>query len=132
MTWGQKEGGIYLGPWNHDRWMSQKKDTQICCFPLLGNKSGAGPVNSQSWTFETNYTQKLHFYAISRHKQPPDNQTIKFWHQVSKKFYDMITTVFLGPSWGGGSEFFINGGSFFFQRERVLWSWLAGPSRTLY
>ena len=52
------------------------KDTQILiCFLLLVNKSGAYEVNSQSWTFETNYTQKLHFYDASGHKQPPDNQT---------------------------------------------------------
>ena len=61
------------------------KDTQIwICFLLLVNKSGAKAVNSQSWTFETNYTQKWHFYAVPGHKQQPDNQTIKFWHQVSK------------------------------------------------
>ena len=25
MTQGQKEGGKYLGPWNHDRWLSQQR-----------------------------------------------------------------------------------------------------------
>ena len=60
------------------------KDRQIwICFPLLVNKSGAKAVNSQSWTFETNYTQTLHFYAVSGHKQPPEDQTIKCWHQGS-------------------------------------------------
>ena len=38
----------------------------------------------------------------------------------------IIDTVFLGPGLGG-SYFFITGGRFF-QRERVLWGWLSGPS----
>ena len=69
------------------------KDTEIwICFPLLVNKSGAYAVNSQSWTFETDYTQILHFYAVSEHKQSPDNQTIQFLHQVSKKFWKLWST----------------------------------------
>ena len=43
----------------------------------------------------------------------------------------MIGTVFLGPSWGGVRIFFINGRSFF-QQERVLCGWLAGPSPKSY
>ena len=81
---GQKEGWIYLGLWNH-----------------------AKAVNSQSWTFETNYTQKLHFYAVCGHKQPPDDQTIKLCPSNSES-YDRRR--FLGPSLGE-SEFYITGGS---------------------
>ena len=90
-------------------WMNgSTKDTQIwISYLLLVNKSGAKAVNSQSWTFETNYTQKWHFYAVPGHKQQPDNQTIKFWHQVSK----------------------FRGGHNFWLPERVLWGWLAGPWR---
>ena len=40
----------------------------------------------------------------------------------------MIDTFFLGPSLGGLR--FFNGGRFF-QQERVLWGWLAGPSLSL-
>ena len=50
--------------------------------------------NSQSWTFETDYTQKLHFYAVSGHKQPSDDQTIQFGHQVSKQFWKLWSTRF--------------------------------------
>ena len=60
------------------------KDTQNwICLLFLVNKSWAEAVNRQSWTFETDYTQKLHLYPVSWHKQPPDDQTVKFWHQVS-------------------------------------------------
>ena len=91
------------------------------------NKSGAQAVNSQSLTFETNYTQKLHFYAVSGHKPPPDDQTIQFWHQVSKQFWKLWSHGFLGTKFRGGLEFCINGRRFF-QRERLLCDWLAGPS----
>ena len=35
LTWGQKEGEIYLSPWNHDRWLSPwrtNKVEYICSF----------------------------------------------------------------------------------------------------
>ena len=55
------------------------KDTQSwICFQFLANHSRVYAVSSQSWTFETDYTQKLNFHAVSWHKEPPDNQTIQF------------------------------------------------------
>ena len=67
----------------------------------------------------TNYTQKLHFYVVSRHKQPPDDQTIQCQHQVSKKILKaMIDKVFMRPSLGGLKDI-INGGRIF-QQERQL------------
>ena len=63
------------------------KDTQsLICFPFLVNQSWAYAVSSQSWTFKTDLTQKLHFYTVSWHKQSSNNQTIQFWLRESMQF----------------------------------------------
>ena len=91
-----KEGGIYLGPWNHDRWLSQQRTHNLNMFLFLANKSGAWAGNSQSWTFETNYIQKLHFYAFSGHKQLPDDQTIPWpCHYKLSAPFSPKTTLFV-------------------------------------
>ena len=71
------------------------KDKQSWVYiQCLVKKSRASAVISQSWTFKTNHTQNLHFYAVCWHKQPPDDQTIQFWHQVSKQFGNLWATQF--------------------------------------
>ena len=80
----KRRGGIifeFLKSW----WLTKStKDTCSWIFlRFLVNKSWAEAVHGQNWTFETDNTQKLHFYAVSWHKHLPDDQTVKFWHQVS-------------------------------------------------
>ncbi len=108
-----------------DDWV-YKGHTNLNIFSVFGEQVRNLSSKQSKLNFETNYTQKLHFYAVSGHKQPPDDQTIQFWHQVSKQFWKLWSTRFFWDQAYGGSEFFINGGRFF-QRERVLWGWLAGP-----
>ena len=93
------------------------KDTQILIpFSLLVNKSGAKAVHSQSWTFETSYTQKLHFYAVSGHKQPPDDQTSNSESYNHPGFY--------GTKFRGGQNFLLIVGVFFNAREYSDADWL--------
>ena len=51
-------------------------------------------VSSQSWTFKTDFTQKLPLYAVSWYKQPPEDQITQFWHQVSMQYGKAMTNTF--------------------------------------
>ena len=75
-------------------------------------------VSIQSWTSETNYSQKLHFKAGSWHKQPPDDQTIQLWVKVSIQFGKLWPTRLCLASSLGGVE------SFFNKREYSGADWL--------
>ena len=73
---------------------SAKDQQGWICFQFLVSKSRAEAVNSHHWTFETYCTQNLHFYAVYWQKQPLDDQTIQFWHQVSEQFWKLWPTCF--------------------------------------
>ena len=112
VTRGQKEGGISFGPWNHDRWLSQ----QIRRWSSKQSKL----------TFWNQLHPEIAF--LCRFWTPVTcRQTIQFWHQVSKQFWKLWSTRFFGDQVKGGSEFCIKGWKFF-QWERLLCGWLAGPS----
>ena len=106
--------------------MSIKETQSNIYFQFLVNLSRAYSEGSQSWTFETDYTQKLHCYAVSWHKKPPDKQII-FWLKISMKSRKLWQTQFFGINFKGSRIFFFFTKLRFFQQERVLWGWLAGP-----
>ena len=101
------------------------KDTQIwICFGLFVNRSGAYAINSQSWTFETDYTKKLHlcrFWTQTATWRP--NHTI-LTSNVKAILKAMIDTIFLGPSVGGGQIFLITLEGFYNKREYSGADWL--------
>ena len=73
--------------------------------------------------------QKIALSCRFLYKQPPDDQAYKCdtkCQSNSDCYYQH--SLFGTKLRGGGSLFFINVGRFF-QQERVLWSWMAGPSR---
>ena len=64
---------------------------------------------------------KIAFYAVSWHKQPNDNQTTQFLHQVSMQFGKLWQTqVFLAPSLGCQIFFFNLWLEVFETRESIL------------
>jgi hypothetical protein len=66
----------------------------------------------------------LHFYAVSGHKQPPDDQTIQFWLEVSKQFWKLWSIRFLGTKFRGGQNFALTVGGFFNERVYSAADWL--------
>ena len=112
-----------------DDWLN-KGNTNLNMFFVVGEQIRSLSSKELKLNFWNQLHPKIAFYAVSGHKQSPDNQTIQFWHQVSKEFWKLwLTHFFLGPSLGG-VRFLKNGGRFF-QRERVLCGWLAGPSHIM-
>ena len=105
---------------------NKQSDTQSwICFQFLVNHSGACAVSSQSSTCETDYTQKLHFYAVSWHKQPPDNQPIQFDLNCQCNLESYDRHHFFGTKFRRGFEFFLSTvGGFFNKRENSGADWL--------
>ena len=66
----------------------------------------------------------MQFYAFSGHKQPPDDQTIQFWHQASKQFWKLWSTWFFGTKFRGDHNWLITVGGFFNKREYCEAEWL--------
>ena len=59
---------IQINKWVH------KGHTKLNMFSVFGEQIKSDiAVNSQSLTFESNYTKKFNFYVVCWHKQPPDN-----------------------------------------------------------
>ena len=114
----KKRAEYIWGPEIMKRWLSPKRTNKAqYVFIFFVNKSRAEAVISQSGTFETDYTQNLHLYAVCWHKQPPDAQTIQFWHQVSRLFRKLWLTWFLGTNFKGGQNFLFTMGCFYKERE---------------
>ena len=86
-------------------------------------------IEYRNKTFEIDYTLR-YFKSVCWHQQPPDNQTIKNWHQVSMQFWKIWSTRFFGTQLRGDQNLLFTVGGFF-QQERVLWGWLTGPSHTV-
>ena len=84
------------------------------CFHFLLNKLGAYAINSQSLTFETDYIQKVQFYAVCWHKQRPDNQT-KIKCQSLSESYEQHN--FFGTKFRGGQHFSFTLEGFLNKRE---------------
>ena len=128
MTWGQKGGGKYLGPWNHDRWLSQQRTHKFeyvfgCLWINQELKQQTVKVKLLKPTTPKNCIFMPFLDTNSHLTTKPYNFDIKC--QSNSESYDQHG--FCGTKFRAGSEFFNDGGSFL-QRERVLWGWLAGPS----
>ena len=119
LKYGLFEGGIYL---SHDiiinDWI-HKGQTNLNMFQFFVEKIRAQAGNSKSWTFETDYTPKLHFYVVWQHKRPPHNQTTQFWDQVWKHFKKLSPTQFFWDRVWGGKNFYLQLGVFL-TRESAL------------
>ena len=63
---------------------------------------------------------QLHFYAVSWHKEPHDDQTIQFGHEVSMHFGKLWLTQSFWHQVQGGSDFFyfFYYGCRFYQQEK--------------
>ena len=126
VTQGQKEGGIYLGTWNQDRWLSQQRTHKFEYVFVVGEQIRSLSSIQSKLNFWNQLHPKIAFLCrfLTQTATWRPNHTI-LTSSVKAILKAMIDTVFLGPSLGG-SEFVNNYGRFF-QRERVLWGWLAGP-----
>ena len=94
LTRGQKRAEYPLIPKIMiDDWVN-KGHTNLNIFSVVGEQIRSLSSKLSKLNFETNYTQKLHFYAVSGHKQPPDDQTLQFLHKVSKQFWKLWLTRF--------------------------------------
>ena len=122
VTRGQKEGGIYLGPWNHD-WVN-KGHTNLNMFSVIGEKIRSLGGKHSKLNFWNQLHPKIAFLCCFWTETATLRQ---FSHQLSKQFWKPWSTRFFRDQVTGASEFFIKIGRFF-QRERVLWGWLADPS----
>ena len=128
VTQGQKEGGIYFGPWNHERWLSQQRTHKFEYVSFVGEQIRSLSRKQSKLNFWNQLHPKIAFlcrFWTQKATWRP-NHTI-LTSSVKAILKAMIDTFFWGPSLGGGSELCIKGGRFF-QRERVLCGWLAGPS----
>ena len=101
MTWGQKEGGISFGSWNHDRWLSQQRTHRFEYVSVVGEQIRSLSSKQSKLNFKTQLHSKIAFYAVSGHKQPPVDQTIQFWHQMSKQFWKLWLTGFFWTKFRG-------------------------------
>ena len=81
------------------------------------------------FNFWTNYTIKLHCYAVSWHKPPLDDHI--FLTSSDNAIRKAVTNSFFWLQVKGGSELFIYGWRSF-QEERVLLGWLAGSPNNLH
>ena len=121
VTQGQQEDGISFCPWNQDRWLSQQRTHQFehvffCWWTNLELKQLTVKVELLKPTTPKNCIF-MPFYTTW---QP--NHTI-LTSSVTAILKAMINTIFIGPSLGG-SEFCINGGRFFNEREYSAADWL--------
>ena len=93
-----------MSPLNHDRW--HKWHTNLNMFWVFHDKIKSLSSKQPKLNFWNRIHQKkLHFYAICWHKQPPNDQTTQFWHQVSKEFWETWPTRFFGTKFSGGHNF---------------------------
>ena len=123
VTRGQKEGG----PWNWDRWMSQQRTHKfeyVFCFWWTNQelKKYTVKVELLKPTTPKNCIFMPFLDTNSHLTTKPYNFDIKC--QSNSESYDRHS--FFWDQVQGGSEF-VNNCRRFFQRERVLWGWLAGP-----
>ena len=93
-------------------------------FMFLMNKSRAYAVRSQSWSFETDYTQSCIFMPCfdtnSHLKAKPSN----FTSIVNAIWKAMTKNIFLAPSLGGGQGYLFTVGGFFNKREYFGADWI--------
>ena len=125
VTRGQKEDGIYLGPWNQDRWMSQQRTHKFeyvfCCW----------------WTNQElkQYTVKVELLKPTTPKNcifmpfldTNSHLTTKLYNfdikcQSNSESYDRH--IFFGTKFRGGQNLLITVGGFFNAREYSEADWL--------
>ena len=123
VTWGQKEGGISFGPWNHDRWQQRthKFEYVFCCW--LTNQELMQqtvkiellkPTTANNWTF-------MPFLDTNSHlSTKPYNFDIKF--QSNSESYDRHG--FSGTKFRRGQNFVLTVWGFFNEREYSAADWL--------
>ena len=73
-------------------------------------------IEYRNKTFEIDYTLR-YFKSVCWHQQPPDNQTIKNWHQVSMQFWKIWSTRFFGTQLRGDQNLLFTVGGFFFNKR---------------
>ena len=125
VTWGQKEGGIYFIPWNHDRWWQRTNKLEyVFSFWWTNQELKQQSVNVELLKPTTPnicilcclFTQT----ATWRPTHPILTSSVK---EILKA---ITNTVSLGPSLLVVKKIIHVGR--FFQQETVFWGWLAGPS----
>ena len=118
VTQSQKESGIYLGPWNHDRWLSQQRTHTFeyvfsCWWTNQELKQETVKVELLKPTTPENCIF-MPFVDINSHlTTKPYNFDIKC--QSNYESYDWHG--FFGTIFTGGQNFLLTVGSFFNKRE---------------
>ena len=101
VTWDQKEGGIYLGPWIHDRWLSSQR-THLNMFSSVGEKIRSLSRKQSKLNFWNQLLLKIaflcRFWTQTANWQP--NHTI-LTSNVKAILKAMINTVFFGTKFRG-------------------------------
>ena len=111
-----------------DDWVN-KEHTNLNMFSVVGEHIRSLSSKQSKFNFWNQLHQKIAFLCRFWTQTTTWRQNHTIWHQVSRQFWKLWLTQFFWDQEKGWSEFFINSWKFF-QQERVLWGWLAGPSRT--
>ena len=118
MTWDQKEGGIKLSPWNHDRWLSPQRTHEVkyvfsSWWSNQELKLEIIKVKPLKFTTPKHCTCIL-FVDTNRHLT---TKPLNFYIKCQAIMKAMINTVFFGQSLEVVRTF--NLGWDFFQPERL-------------
>ena len=125
VTQGQKEGGLYLGPWNCNKWMSQQRTHKF-------------EYVFRCWWINQELKQKQSKLNFWNQLQPKRAFLCRFWTKnshLSTKPYNFDIKYpsnsesydhhgFFGTMFRGGQSFLLKVEVFFNEREYSVAEWL--------
>ena len=106
-----------------DDWV-RKGQTKLGRYSLFGKQIKSLSIYQSKLNFWNRLDPKIAFLYHCWHKQPPDDQTIQFWHQVSKQFWKIWQTRFFWRKFKGGQNFLFTVRGFYNEREYSGADWL--------